>query len=1046
MKWLSYVCIGLLVVAGDGLAQSYIISTVAGSDRLRDGGPALAAPLRGPSAVVTDNAGNLYIADGPDYRIRKVAPSGTITTYVGVGLAVYVGDGGSANQAGIDEVGGMATDAAGNLYVADSGNCRVRKVSPSGVITTVAGTGKCLYGGDGGPATSAQLAPIAVAVDASGSLYIADMLNFRIRKVDTGGRITTIAGTGTAGYTGDGGPATSAQIHMLTGIAVDGAGNVYFTDWWNNRIRKVSTAGTITTIAGSGGYKYAGDGGPATMAQFDPAGIAVDSAGNLYIADSSNSRIRKITAATGVISTVAGNGVYGLGGDGGPATAAMLAHPTFVSIDAAGNLYIADTCGARVRKVAVDGTISTVAGAPVGDGGPATSAFLNRPDAVAVDASGALYIADAQHHRIRRVPPAGTISTFAGRGLHGFDEGGGQASQALLDSPAGVAVDATGNLYIADSDNYRIRKVTPAGIISTFAGTGTRGLAGDGGPATAAQIGEPTSVAVDVAGNVYFTDITANRIRKVTPSGTISTIAGNGNRTFAGDGGPATLAQLHPFDIALDRAGNLYVADRNNHRIRKIDAAGVITTVAGTGTAGFGGDGRSATTAQLDSPTGVAVDASDNLYIADYDNFVVRRVTPAGVISTVAGNRRMQYAGDGGPALLAGFDPYRVAVDRSGNVFVVDWFNDRIRKLTPQMPASMSVTGGNNQTGTAGQQLPIPLTVKVVDSAGNPVAGVTVNFAVTAGGATLSPATAVTGSDGVASTTVILGSTAGTVTVTATVSGLTAAVFNLTATAAAPTPRISAGGVVGAGLSVPPVRALSPNGILSVFGENFAPAGTFKQVTAADLVDGKVPTNFAGVCVMVGGVRAPIFLVKPDQINFQAPQLPASGAVQVQVVTDCGGANEVRSSGEPLPIQPAAPEFLYFRYSLDGKNPIAAANAVTGVYVGAPGLLPGATFLPAKGGDVLTLYLTGLGLTTPAFAPGALPDRAAPVTGAVEVRLGQVTLAPADVLYVGVTPMNPGLYQLNLRVPGNVPAGDQPVVISIGGIASPGGGFITIQQ
>jgi sugar lactone lactonase YvrE len=312
--------------------------------------------------VAVDTAGNLYIADSSNNRVRKVSTSGTITTVAGNGSSGHWGDGGTATNAGLASPWGVAVDAAGNLYIADSDNHRVRKVSMSGTITTVAGSGTTGYSGggysgDGGPATGATLNnPYGVAVDTSGSLYIADTYNSRVRKVSTSGTITTIAGSTTQGLSGDGGPATDAGLAFPYGVAVDSAGNVYIADTDNHRVRKVSTSGTITTIAGSGttGYSgggYSGDGGPATSARlFNPYGVAVDAAGNVYIADTDNSRVREVSTL-GTITTIAGTGSFGLSGDGGRATIATLYSPYGVAVDMAGNLYVADTYNNRIRKV-----------------------------------------------------------------------------------------------------------------------------------------------------------------------------------------------------------------------------------------------------------------------------------------------------------------------------------------------------------------------------------------------------------------------------------------------------------------------------------------------------------------------------------------------------------------------------------------------------------------------------------------------------------------------------------------------------------------------
>jgi sugar lactone lactonase YvrE len=328
------------------------ISTVAGGS-VGDGGPAVNAPVNTPSAAAVDSAGNLYIANTYNNRVRKVSTSGTITTVAGNGTPGFSGDGGPATNASLASPTGVAVDAAGNLYIADAGNDRVRKVSASGTITTVAGTGTPGFSGDGGPATGAGLVyPSGVAVDAAGNLYIADTYNNRVRKVSASGTITTVAGNGTPGFSGDGGPATNASLASPSGVAVDAAGNLYIADPDNSRVRKVSTSGTITTVAGNGTPGFSGDGGPATNASlFNPSGVAVDAAGNLYIADTTNSRVRKVSTS-GTITTVAGNGTPGFSGDGGPATNASLVYPSGVAVDAAGNLYIADSQNNRVRKVA----------------------------------------------------------------------------------------------------------------------------------------------------------------------------------------------------------------------------------------------------------------------------------------------------------------------------------------------------------------------------------------------------------------------------------------------------------------------------------------------------------------------------------------------------------------------------------------------------------------------------------------------------------------------------------------------------------------------
>jgi sugar lactone lactonase YvrE len=339
--------------------------------------------------------------------------------------------------------------------------------------------------------------------------------------------ISTVAGNGTYGYTGDGGPATAAELSGIVGVAVDAHGNIFLADFNNNVVREVTAAGKIITFAGNGQIGYSGDGGPATAAEFDrPEGVAVDSAGNLFIADGGNNVIREVNASTGIITTVAGNGHPGYSGDGGPATAARLYAPYATAVDAAGDLFIADNGNSVVREVsAATGDITTVAGngtvGYTGDGGPATAAELADPDGLAVSGNN-LYISDTGRYVVRKVDlKSGIITTFAGTGTGGYSGDGGPATAAKLDGPYQIAVDTSGDLFIADTDNNVIREVSAAtGTISTVAGNGTEGYSGDGGPATAAELNLPNGIAVDAAGDLFIADTGNYVVRKVTPPAT----------------------------------------------------------------------------------------------------------------------------------------------------------------------------------------------------------------------------------------------------------------------------------------------------------------------------------------------------------------------------------------------------------------------------------------------------------------------------------------------------------------------------------------------
>ncbi len=677
-----------------------VITTVAGGGwRVfpTSGVPALSAPLGTVWSPALDGQGNLYFADSYNNVVVRLSPNGTLILVAGNSHAGFSGDGGPANAAALNFPTGVAVDSAGNLYIADAGNYRIRKVS-GGTITTVAGSGGAGFYGDGGPAPSAGFnRPIGIALDSAGNLYVADDANGRIRKV-SGGTITTVAGGGSQGL-GDGGPATSASLAHPQAVAVDSAGNLYIAE--GRRIREVS-GGTITTVAGNGNCCFSGDGGPAIDAEFnDPAGVAVDLSGNLYIADSGNNRVREVSG--GIITTLVGNGTDGFSGDGGTPARASLNGPDGVAVDAAGELFIADSYNERIRKVS-GGVITTVAGTGGGtfwgDGGTAASAGLLNPHGVAVDLTGNLYIADYGNNRVRKVS-GGTITTVAGNGVAGFSGDGGPATSASLNDPQGVAVDSAGNLYIADMINARIRRVS-GGTITTVAGGGSQGL-GDGGPATNASLSGPTGVAVDSAGNLYIGDSWNNRIRKVS-GGTITTVAGNGNQGFSGDGGPATSATLGGLGgVAVDSAGNIYIADWGNSRIREV-SGGTITTVAGGGNQGLG-DGGPATSASLGGPSGVAVDSAGNLYIADTWDNGIRKVS-GGTIMTVAGNGYTGFWGDGGPAIGAALNgPQGVAVDSAGNPYIADTGNNRIREVLV-VPASFQVSPAALSFSTAAGVVP----------------------------------------------------------------------------------------------------------------------------------------------------------------------------------------------------------------------------------------------------------------------------------------------------------------------------------------------------
>jgi trimeric autotransporter adhesin len=624
-------------------ATTGAITTVAGNGSFGhsgDGGQATSAQLNTPKGIAFGGGSNLYIADNNNHRIRKVnTATGVITTVAGNGTGGYSGDGGKATSAELHFPNGVAADSAGNLYIADYNNQRIRKVSvTTGIITTVAGNGALGFSGDGGAATSAKLNdPASVVVDLAGNLYIADYHNNRIRKVNaTTGIITTVAGggSGCAGQSdsvGDGCAATSAELSLPRYVVVDSSHNLYISDSQNERIRKVSAAtGVITTVAGDGTSGYSGDTGPATSDELhQPFGVAEDSAGNLYIADSLNNRIRKASGTTSPVifpETAVGS--------------SSASQKVLLRINS--SLKITSISVPKSQGGKQEFTVGTIAGCTAN--GTTTNAgslctvpvtahpgypgWRQVPLVVQTSAGTFNFGMESLGLGPQPVLLPGVIKTVAGTGAQGYSGDGGPATKAELGGAYGVAVDSAGNLYIADPYNYRVRKVSAAtGVITTVAGNGTLGYSGDGGPATKAEFTGSLNIAVDSASNLYIVDLDYCVIRKVSAAtGLITTVVGNGTQGYSGDGGPATKAELGgAYGAAVDSAGNLYIADTDNQRIRKVSAAtGVITTVAGNGTQGYSGDGGPATKAELNFPVGVAEDSAGDLYIGDPGSNVIR--------------------------------------------------------------------------------------------------------------------------------------------------------------------------------------------------------------------------------------------------------------------------------------------------------------------------------------------------------------------------------------------------------------------------------------
>jgi trimeric autotransporter adhesin len=616
------VCISftLLTPGGFATAQSslptYGIDTLAGSSWVGDGGPATSAILLQPEGLAADVNGNLYIADSVDHRVRKITPDGVIHTIAGTGVRGFAGDGGPAASAQLNSPYGLACDVKGNLYIADLGNARVRRIGPDGTIATIAGGGTLPAGGanDGSAALLLALSqPRNLALDGDGNLYISDFSGQRVYYLKADGTLITIAGTGVAGILGDGGAAALAQLNFPAGLALDHQGSLVIADSANHLVRLVNQ-GQISSIARTP----------------TPTGLTFDSLGDFYIADPFADQVTKVPVT-------------------GPDVVLLKAAAQDLVFSPDGNLYVSvfSVTGSTVVRIDASGAVTTRAGSgslAYGDNGPANQARLNHPSGVAMDSSGNLYIADRDNNRIRQVSTGGAIVTVAGTGVSGNTGDGAAAIQAQLNSPSSVSVDSAGNLYIADTGNQRVRKVTTDGRISAAtnlglispvyaipdsagnvyiadAGAGKilKAASNDGVPATVLTgLVSPRGLALDQSGNLYFTDAGAARVSRLAPNGTLTSL-GNGIWSI-------------PRGVAVDSVGNVFVADTGLQQILRIDPTGGVTPIAGTGTPGFSGDGGAALAAQLGYPwdvgLGPTATTGRELVIADLDNNRVRSLSP----------------------------------------------------------------------------------------------------------------------------------------------------------------------------------------------------------------------------------------------------------------------------------------------------------------------------------------------------------------------------------------------------------------------------------
>lgn len=841
------------IVASNG----YRVSTFAGSGAIASNdGTGVEAGFYYPMGVAVDSAGYVYVVDRHNNKIRKISPSGKVTTWAGSGIAGNSDGKGAA--ASFNWPYGIDLDVHGNAYVTDRYNNTIRKITPDGTVSTFAGSGA--VGSVDGVGTAASFNwPTGIALDSAGNILVADTYNNLIRKITPAGEVTTIAGTGAVGTTD--GAALQATFNVPTGLEPDASGTIWIADVNNNMIRKISAAGIVSTVAGTPERRFA-DGTGAAAGFFFPYSLIMDPAGDFLVADANNNRIRKVTK-DGVVTTIAGYGPKG--SEDGEPTESSFSYPADVAYDASGNIYVADAENNMIRKIApkyfsinpllptglsFDYSTGVISGKPlkgsptttyriiasnasgtdssyitlsvldtpvlltlpvtsiegkaaVGNGtftnigypyptsygvcysttgmptvdslktnngtdsiagpfatkmtglqlntryivrayaistlgttygdtvsftttGPApeidyaikehiftagveitpltltvgggailpfnnvdtyagngnnytvdgtlATASFNNPYGIASGPSGDIYVTDAFNLKIRKITPEGNVVTFAGSGSYGSTDGAGTI--ACFRTPIGLAVDLSGNVYVADANGHKIRKITKDGVVSTLAGSGSTGSTD--GTGSAASFYDPTGVAVDSMGNVFVADYYNNKIRKITSAGVVTTFAGSGN-SFSGDGTGTSASFYGPFGIAIDASGTLFVAEADGNKIRRITSAGVVTTLAGSGNFGFA-DGTG-TWASFNNPTGIAIDSKGNILVADRGNHRIRKVTPSGVVSTLAGtNVSGLLNGDVTTSKFNG--PSGVCVDAKGLVFVADQGNSVIRSIT----------------------------------------------------------------------------------------------------------------------------------------------------------------------------------------------------------------------------------------------------------------------------------------------------------------------------------------------------------------------------